>query len=100
MLEDTNGIQIEKIAALAPDLIVGQYSGMTEKEYELLSKIAPTVAQSGDYADYGTPWDEAALTDRHRGRPARQMQDLIDDVKAQIAEAAADHPEFEGAAPP
>ena len=62
VLEDTNGVQVEKVAALAPDLIIGQYSGLTEKDYELLSKIAPTVAQSGDYADYGAPWDEMALT--------------------------------------
>ncbi len=37
VLEDANGIEVEKVAALAPDLIVGQYSGITEKEYELLS---------------------------------------------------------------
>ena len=96
VLEDTNGIQIEKIAALAPDLIVGQYSGMTEKEYELLSQLAPTVAQSGDYADYGTPWDEAALRIGTAVGQPEQMQTIIDDVKAQIAQAAADHPEFEG----
>jgi iron complex transport system substrate-binding protein len=96
VLEDTNGIQIEKIAALAPDLIVGQYSGMTEKEYELLSKLAPTVAQSGGYADYGTPWDEAALRIGTAVGQPEQMQTIIDDVKAQVAQAAADHPEFEG----
>ena len=96
VLEDTNGIQIEKIAALAPDLIIGQYSGMTEKEYELLSQLAPTVAQSGDYADYGTPWDEAALRIGTAVGQPEQMQTIIDDVKAQIAQAAADHPEFEG----
>ena len=61
VLDATNGVEVEKVAALAPDLIIGQYAGITEKEYELLSKIAPTVAQSGDYADYGMPWDEMAL---------------------------------------
>ena len=38
VLEDTNGVQVEKVAALAPDLIIGQYSGLTEKDYELLSQ--------------------------------------------------------------
>ena len=71
VLDDTNGVEIEKVAALAPDLIIGQYSGMTEKEYELLSaRSRPTVAQSGEYADYGMPWDEMALEHRHRRRPA------------------------------
>ncbi len=96
MLDDPNGIQVEKVAALAPDLIIGQYAGMTEKDYDLLSKIAPTVAQPGDYADYGAPWDEMALNiGKAVGKP-EEMQALIDDVKAQIADAAAAHPAFAG----
>ena len=96
VLDSTNGVEIEKVAALAPDLIIGQYAGITDKEYELLSKIAPTVAQSGDYADYGMPWDEMALNiGTAVGRP-QAMQGIIDDVNAQVAQAAADHPEFKG----
>jgi iron complex transport system substrate-binding protein len=96
VLEDTNGIQIEKVAALQPDLIIGQYAGLKAKDYELLSKIAPTVAQPEAYADYGAPWDEMAMNvARAVGQPAR-MQEIVDDVKKQIADAAAAHPEFEG----
>jgi iron complex transport system substrate-binding protein len=97
MLKDTNGIEIERIAALAPDLVIGQYTGMTEQEYEKLSAMGvPVVAQNGDYADYGTPWDEAALTvGTAIGRP-RATQELIDSVKQRIADEAAAHPEFEG----
>ena len=90
-------IQIEKVAALAPDLIVGQYSGMTEKEYELLSKIAPTVAQSGDYADYGTPWDEAALRIGTAVGPAGADAGRSSTTsRRRSPQAAADHPEFDG----
>ena len=96
VLEDTNGVQVEKVAALAPDLIIGQYTGLTETEYELLSKIAPTVAQSGDYADYGAPWDEMALTIGTAVGQPDKMQEIVDDVKQQIADAAAAHPEFDG----
>ena len=96
VLEDTNGVQVEKIAALQPDLIIGQYAGVTEKDYELLSKIAPTVAQPKDYPDYGAPWDEMALNiGKAVGQP-EQMQGIVDDVKQQIADQAAAHPEFEG----
>jgi iron complex transport system substrate-binding protein len=96
VLSDTNGIEIEKVASFAPDLIIGQYAGITDKEYELLSKIAPTVAQPGDYADYGAPWDEMALNiGKAVGKP-ETMQALIDDVNAQIAKAAADNPAFGG----
>lgn len=47
-----------------PDLLIAQYSGMTEQEYELASQIAPTVAQSADYPDFEMPWD---LTTRRIG---------------------------------
>ena len=96
LLKNTSGVEIEQVAGLQPDLIIGTYSGLTEKEYELLSKLAPTVAQSGDYADYGTPWDEATLTvGTAVGQPAA-TQDLIEQVKARINEEAAAHPEFAG----
>ena len=96
LLKNTSGVEIEQVAALQPDLIIGTYSGLTEKEYELLSKLAPTVAQSGDYADYGTPWDEAALTiGTAVGEPAA-TQELIAQVKSRINEEAAAHPEFAG----
>ncbi len=96
VLNDADGIKIEQVAALAPDLIVGTYAGMTENEYELLSKIAPTLAQSGEFSDYGTPWDEAALAiGTAVGQPAA-AQELIDGVTARIAEEAEAHPEFAG----
>ena len=96
VLDSANGIEVEKVAGLAPDLIIGLYAGITEKEYELLSKIAPTVAQSGDYADYGMPWDEMATNVAIAVGQPEKMQGIVEDVKGQIAQAAADHPEFEG----
>lgn len=97
VLKDTNGIDVEAIAALGPDMIIGQYTGMTEAEYKKLSAMGiPVVAQSGDYADYGTPWDEAALTiGTAVGQPER-AQEIIDEVKQRIADEAEAHPEFAG----
>lgn len=48
-------LDFEKMAALKPDLISAVYAGITEEEYQTLSQIAPTVAQSGDYIDFGMP---------------------------------------------
>jgi len=96
VLEDTNGLEVEKIAALRPDLIIGQYAGLKKKDYELLSAIAPTVAQPGDYADYGAPWDEMAMNVAAAVGQPEKMQALVDDVKKQIADQAAAHPEFKG----
>lgn len=97
VLHDTNGVEIEKVAALAPDLIIGQYSGLTEQDYEKLSAMGvPVVAQNGDYADYGTPWDEAALTIGTAVGKPRATQALIERVKERIADEAKAHPEFRG----
>ena len=56
------GSTIEKVASFAPDLIIGPTPASPTRSTSSSSKIAPTVAQSGDYTDYGTPWDEVALT--------------------------------------
>jgi iron complex transport system substrate-binding protein len=96
VLDATNGIPVEKVAAQSPDLIIGLYSGMTKKEYELLSKIAPTVAQPDEYVDYGTPWDESTLTiGKAVGQPDAAKK-LVDTVTARIEKEADAHPEFAG----
>jgi iron complex transport system substrate-binding protein len=96
VLDATNGIPVEKVAALAPDLILGLYSGMTEAEYGLLSKIAPTVAQPDGYVDYGTPWDESTLLIGAAVGRAEAARSVVDAVNARIEQEAADHPEFAG----
>ena len=96
VLDATNGVPVEKVAALKPDLIVGTYSGLTRKEYDLLSKLAPVVAQNGKYADYGTPWDESATEIGKAVGKSAAMQKVVDEVKARIAADAAANPEFKG----
>lgn len=97
VLDNTNGIDVEAVAALAPDLIIGQYTGMTEQEYKKLSAMGvPVVAQSGDYADYGMPWDEMALNIGTAVGQPKATQALIDGVNKRIADEAAAHPEFQG----
>jgi iron complex transport system substrate-binding protein len=92
----TQNFQFEQIAALEPDLIIGLYTGMTEQEYDTLSQIAPTVAPSGDYPDYGMPWQESTrMVGQALGQPER-AEEMIADVDDLFAQAAAEHPEFEG----
>jgi len=96
VLTMSDGIDFEKIAALEPDLIVGVYSGITEDDYTTLSQIAPVVAQSPDYIDYGMPWDEAArLIASALGR-VDQMETAIAEVEAKYAAAREANPDFEG----
>lgn len=43
-----DGVPVEQIAALKPDLIVGTYSVADQQMYDQLSAIAPTIAGSAD----------------------------------------------------
>src|SRR5690606_36230670 len=92
----TGELDFEAIAALDPDLILGLYVGLTEEEYTTLSQIAPTVAQSGDHANYGTPWQEMTRTAGKAVGRAEEAEGLITAVDERIAQARQEHPEFEG----
>jgi iron complex transport system substrate-binding protein len=87
---------IEQIAALAPDLIVAQYSGMTQAQYETLTKIAPVVAQPLGFEDYQAPWqDMTRAIGKAMGREA-ETEELIDGVADRFATIREEHPEFAG----
>jgi iron complex transport system substrate-binding protein len=96
VLSQTDGLEVEKIAAQRPDLIIAIYSGLTKKEYAMLSKLAPVVAQPRGAVDYGSSWQqETLMTGKAVGRPKRARQ-LVTKTEKLVAAAAAEHPEFEG----
>lgn len=89
-------LNFEQIAALDPDLIVGVWSGIDGDDYELLSAIAPTVAQPAEYEDYGTPWQEQTMIlGRATGR-VDQAEAAVERVEIRFAEARQAHPEWDG----
>jgi iron complex transport system substrate-binding protein len=96
VLDDTDGVEIERIAAQRPDLILGVYSGMTKKEYSTLSKIAPVVAQPKGEVDFGSSWQEETLISAKAVGKPKRAQELVDKTEKLIADAAAEHPEFKG----
>lgn len=84
----------EAIAALDPDLILAVTSGITEGEYGTLSEIAPTVAQTDDFVDFGMPWQDIT---RHLGAALGRTEladELVGDVEAQFRAARRRHPDF------
>lgn len=94
---DSSEINFEQVAAADPDLILGVNSGLTRNEYDTLSQIAPTVAQSGEHVDFGTPWQEQTrIIGTALGRSDR-AEELIDEVEAEFAAAREANPEFDGA---
>ncbi|MFJ6247027.1 MULTISPECIES: iron-siderophore ABC transporter substrate-binding protein [unclassified Streptomyces] len=87
---------IEKIAALEPDLIVAQYSGMKKEQYDTLSKIAKVVAQPKEHPDYGAPWQ---VMTRQIGKAlgkGPETEKLITDVDARFRAVREKHPEWAG----
>lgn len=90
-------LDIEQVAALEPDLIVGFYSGLTEDEYNLLNQIAPTVIAPTEYIDYGMPWrEQTQATGRVLGKEELATSKIAE-VDAMIAKAKEDNPSFVGA---
>jgi len=89
-------LNFEQIAALDPDLIIATWSGITEEEYGLLSQIAPTLAQSGDWADYGMPFEEETRMIAKAVGKVEEGEAIIAEIDAAFAEARAAHPEWEG----
>lgn len=89
-------INFEAVAAERPDLIFAINAGLKKADYEKLSKIAPTVAQDGDYVDFGMPWEEQQeVVGTALGRKAA-ADAAIDALKAKFEEVKEAHPEFEG----
>ncbi|WP_430782493.1 ABC transporter substrate-binding protein [Actinoplanes sp. G11-F43] len=96
MLTNTDGYQFEKIAAQRPDLIIGLYSGITQADYDTLSKIAPTIAQPKGGIDWGISWqDNIRTVGKAVGRSAA-AEKVVTDVEGKVAAAKAANPRFAG----
>jgi iron complex transport system substrate-binding protein len=86
----------EAITALEPDLILALYIDVDDTAYDLLSAIAPTVARTSEYPDFGMPWQATTrLVGEVLAQPDR-AEEMIADVDQLFEEAAAAHPEFAG----
>ncbi|BBZ01226.1 iron ABC transporter substrate-binding protein [Mycolicibacterium chitae] len=94
VLSLTDGIDVDQIASLTPDLIVAINAGCDADTYARLSAIAPTVPQSGP-APFFEPWKEQAATLGRAAFAADQMDALIAAVDDGFTAAGAAHPQFQ-----
>jgi iron complex transport system substrate-binding protein len=95
MLSLSDGIQVDQIAALKPDLIVATNAGLDQDTYTKLSAIAPTIAQSGQDAFF-EPWRDQATTIGQSVFKHDDMQKLIAGVEQKFAGAGKNNPQFAG----
>ncbi|MFD7068613.1 iron-siderophore ABC transporter substrate-binding protein [Streptomyces sp. NPDC059913] len=85
-------IDFEAITELEPDVILAPWSGITQKDYDILKDIAPTVAYPGQA--WSTGWDEQIdIIAKALGRP-EQAEVLTSKIEKQLADAAASRPEY------
>ncbi|MCV7056390.1 ABC transporter substrate-binding protein [Mycolicibacterium gilvum] len=95
VLSLADGVQVEQIAALSPDLIIATDAGLDQDTYTRLSEIAPTVAQSGRAAFF-EPWRDQAGAIGQAVFRHDDMQKLIADVDARFSAVKDAHPQFTG----
>lgn len=81
--DETDGVNFEEIAKLSPDVIVAAYSGLTQEDYDKLSKIAPVVGPVS--ANYTTSWQDATSTIGKALGKTAEADAVIKDVDEQVA---------------
>ncbi|MFD9035383.1 iron-siderophore ABC transporter substrate-binding protein [Streptomyces sp. NPDC059567] len=85
---------MEMIAALQPDLVIAQYSGMKKEQYDTLSKFTKVVAQPKEHPDYGAPWQVMTRQiGKALGKDA-ETEKLITDIDTRFKAVRDKHPEF------
>ena len=86
---------LEEIAALTPDLIIGTNAGLTKDVYASLTKIAPTIANSGEYDnDWFEPWPDPDGDGRQGSRQGGRGPTAGRRPDQAVRRHAAGHPQF------
>jgi iron complex transport system substrate-binding protein len=93
VLSLADGLQVDQIAGLKPDLIVATNAGLDEDTYNKLTAIAPTIAQSGQAPFFG-PWKDQATTIGQAVFKADDMNALIAGVDDKFVTAGKNNPQF------
>jgi iron complex transport system substrate-binding protein len=95
VLSLADGIQVDQIAALRPDLIVAVNAGLDADTYTKLSAIAPTIAQSGQDAFF-EPWKTQATVIGQAVFKDADMSALVTVVGDRFVNAGKENASFSG----
>jgi len=95
VLSLADGIQVDQIASLKPDLIVATDAGLDRDTYTKLTAIAPTIAQSGPDAFF-EPWKDQATAIGQAVFKADGMANLITAIDGKFNTAGKNNPQFAG----
>lgn len=92
LFDETDGIDFEAVADTQPDVILAAYSGLTQEEYDTLSKIAPVVAYPE--VAWGTSYEDMIRLNSTAIGLAEEGEALIDELHGTVDTALADFPEL------
>jgi iron complex transport system substrate-binding protein len=94
LFDEADGIDYEAVADTRPDVILAAYSGLTQEDYDRLSKIAPTVA----YPDvpWATSLEDMIRLDSEALGLEQQGEELAADLDQEIRADWAKHPSLAG----
>ncbi len=90
LFDESDGIDFEAVADTEPDVILAAYSGLTQEDYDTLSKIAPTVAFPE--TPWTTPWRDMIRLNSAGMGMAAEGDALIAELEGKIAAAADANP--------
>jgi iron complex transport system substrate-binding protein len=92
LFDETDGIDFEAVADTQPDVILAAYSGLTQEEYDTLSKIAPVVAYPE--VAWGTSYEDMIRLNSQALGLAEEGDALIEELHGEVDAALANHPEL------
>ncbi|MFX0592786.1 iron-siderophore ABC transporter substrate-binding protein [Melissospora conviva] len=94
LFDENDGIDFEAVADTNPDVILAAYSGLTQEDYDTLTKIAPVVAFPK--AAWATAWRDTIKLESKALGLAAQGDALIADIEKQMADATGKYPQLAG----
>jgi len=94
LFDEGDGVDFEAVAATNPDVILAAYSGISQSDYETLSRIAPVIAFPE--AAWTTTWREMIRQNAAGLGMAEQGDTLVADIEQRIKTATADYPQLSG----
>lgn len=94
LFDEGDGIDFEAVAATQPDVILAAYSGLSQSDYDTLSRIAPVVAYAT--GPWSADWREMILMNSAGMGMADEGKALVEELEQEIARLRDAHPEFSG----
>lgn len=89
LFDETDGIDFEAVGDTNPDVILAAYSGLSQEDYDTLSKIAPVVPYPD--APWSTSWRDTILFNSLGMGLEEEGKALVADIEKQITDAVTAH---------